>query len=155
MRKRDSLDTCSIVVGKQHSSYTMFTIKSTPTSTRQTSRQSAMASNHRLSLLVILVSLMILCSTLYPQQTESYHLRRKHVRALKKVAIAASVLGNRKKVMIPLPLPLPVPIPIIHKHEPIISPIDPLLTLALAKGSKGQGYGGLHGGLGGFGYGRR
>lgn len=72
--------------------------------------------------------------------------------------------------MIPLPVPLPLPIPIIHKHEPIISPIDPLLTITAAKGAKGYyqphfgglhgGLGGLHGGLGGGGigfggYGRR
>lgn len=100
------------------------------------------------SALIILVSLLVILATLLPQQTESHYLKRKQIKALKKVAIAASVLGNRKKIMIPLPVPLPLPIPIIHKHEPIISPIDPLLTLALAKGSKGLGYGGLHGGYG-------
>lgn len=99
---------------------------------------------------------MILIATLVPQQTESYYLKRRQIKALKKVAIAATVLGNRKKIMIPLPVPLPLPIPIIHKHEPIISPIDPLLTLSAAKGAKGiGGFGGLHGGLGGFGYGKR
>lgn len=103
----------------------------------------------------IILSLFVLIATLVPQQTESHYLKRKQIKALKKVAIAATVLGNRKKVMIPLPVPLPLPIPIIHKHEPIISPIDPLLTLVAAKGSKGY-YGGFGGGLGGgFGYGRR
>lgn len=107
-------------------------------------------------ILSIVISLMILIATLIPQQTESYYLKRKQIKALKKVAIAATVLGNRKKIMIPLPVPLPLPIPIIHKHEPIISPIDPLLTLSAAKGAKGiGGFGGLHGGLGGFGYGKR
>lgn len=92
---------------------------------------------------------------LAPQETQSYYLKKKQIKALKKVAIAATVLGNRKKVMIPLPVPLPLPIPIIHKHEPIISPIDPLLTITAAKAAKGYypGYAGIHGG--GFGYGKR
>lgn len=104
----------------------------------------------------LLMSLLVLLATLMPQLSESYYLKKKQIKALKKVAIAATVLGNRKKVMIPLPVPLPLPIPIIHKHEPIISPIDPLLTLSAAKGAKGfggfGGFGGLHGGLG---YGKR
>lgn len=108
----------------------------------------------------MLMSLLLLIATLVPQQTESHYIKRKQIRALKKVAIAATVLGNRKKVMIPLPVPLPLPIPIIHKHEPIISPIDPLLTITAAKGAKGYypGFGGgVHGGLSGFGlgYGKR
>ena len=109
--------------------------------------------NH-ISILSILISLLILIATLVPQQSESHYLKRKQIKALKKVAIAATVLGNRKKIMIPLPVPLPLPIPIIHKREPIISPIDPLLTLALAKQGKLSA---LHGGIGGFGggYGRR
>lgn len=111
--------------------------------------------NH-ISIFSILISMMILIATLVPQQSESHYLKRSKIRALKKVAIAATVLGNRKKVMIPLPVPLPLPFPIIHKHEPIISPIDPFLTLSAAKGAKGiGGFGGLHGGLGGFGYGKR
>lgn len=106
---------------------------------------------------IILIGITLLLATLVPQQTSAHYLKRKQIKALKKVAIAATVLGNRKKVMIPLPVPLPLPIPIIHKHEPIISPIDPLLTLTAAKGAKGYygGFGGLHGGLGGFGYGKR
>jgi len=108
--------------------------------------------NH-ISVLSFLISILILFAVLVPQQSESYYLKRKQIKALKKVAIAATVLGNRKKIMIPLPVPLPLPIPIIHKHEPIISPIDPLLTLSAAKGAKGLG--GIHGGLGGFGYGKR
>lgn len=106
-------------------------------------------SNH-ISLFGLIMSLLILIATLVPQQTESYYLKKKQLKALKKVAVAATVLGNRKKVMIPLPVPLPLPIPIIHKHEPIISPIDPLLTITAAKGHKGyyQGFGGLHGGIG-------
>lgn len=107
-----------------------------------------------ISLISLLLSIIILIATLVPQQSECYYLKKKQIKALKKVAVAATVLGNRKKVMIPLPVPLPLPIPIIHKHEPIISPIDPLLTLAYMKGSKG-GFGGIHGGLGGFGYGKR
>lgn len=81
-----------------------------------------------------------------------HYLRKKHVKALKKVAIAATVLGNKKKFLFPIPVPLPLPIPIITKHEPIISPIDPLSHLAYIKGSLLTG-GGL-GGIGG-GYGRR
>lgn len=115
--------------------------------------------NH-IRIIFLVISLLILLATIIPQQSDSYYLKRKQIKALKKVAIAATVLGNRKKVMIPLPVPLPLPIPIIHKHEPIISPIDPLLTLSAAKGAKGiggfgGGFGGLHGGLGGFGYGKR
>lgn len=116
-------------------------------------------SNHLRTCLVLLISLTLLLTTLVPQHTSAYYLKRKQIKALKKVAIAATVLGNRKKIMIPLPVPLPLPIPIIHKHEPIISPIDPLLTLSAAKGAKGfggyGGFGGLHGGLGGLGYGKR
>lgn len=107
----------------------------------------------------LLASLLLLFAVIIPQQAESYYLKKKQIKALKKVAIAATVLGNRKKVMIPLPVPLPLPIPIIHKHEPIISPIDPLLTITAAKSAKGYypHFGGLHGGLGGYGggYGRR
>lgn len=106
----------------------------------------------------ILVSLIVLLAILVPLQSESHFLKRKQIRALKKVAIAATVLGNRKKVMIPLPVPLPLPFPIIHKHEPIISPIDPLLTIVQAKGAKGY-YGGFTGGFtgigGGIGNGKR
>lgn len=105
-------------------------------------------------LLSLILSMLLLSAVIVPQQTESYYLKKKQIKALKKVAIAATVLGNRKKVMIPLPVPLPLPIPIIHKHEPIISPIDPLLTITAAKGAKGYyqpHFGGLHGGLGGFG----
>lgn len=120
------------------------------------------------ALFSILISAVILIVMLLPNQYGCSYLRKKEIKALKKVAIAATVLGNKKKIMIPLPIPLPLPIPIIHKHEPIISPIDPLLTLALAKGSKGLGYGGaygggfggggfggIHGGIGGLGYGKR
>lgn len=108
------------------------------------------------NLLCILACILVLIVTLVPSQSNSYYLKKKEIKALKKVAIAATVLGQRKKLMIPLPVPVPVPIPIIHKHEPIISPIDPLLTLSYAKGAKGYyaggggGFGGLHGGLGGF-----
>lgn len=110
--------------------------------------------NH-ISLFSLLMSLAVLMAILAPQETQSYYLKKKQIKALKKVAIAATVLGNRKKVMIPLPVPLPLPIPIIHKHEPIISPIDPLLTITAAKAAKGYypGYAGIHGG--GFGYGKR
>lgn len=97
--------------------------------------------------LLILIAAMITI----PHQTSSHFLRKKEIKALKKVAIAATVLGQRKKLMIPLPIPLPLPIPIIHKHEPIISPIDPLLTLSAAKGMKGYGGSGIGGGYGGFG----
>lgn len=103
-----------------------------------------------ISLISLIVCLLLLVATFAPQNSESYYLKRKQIKALKKVAIAATVLGNRKKVMLPLPVPLPLPIPIIHKHEPIISPIDPLLTLSAMKGAKGLG-----GGIGGFGYGKR
>lgn len=106
---------------------------------------------------IVLIGFTLLIATLVPQPTNAYYLKKKQIKALKKVAIAATVLGNRKKVMIPLPVPLPLPIPIIHKHEPIISPIDPLLTLTAAKGAKGYygGFGALHGGVGGLGYGKR
>lgn len=106
--------------------------------------------NH-IGLFSILLSLLILLATLVPQQTESHYLKKKQIKALKKVAIAATVLGNRKKVMIPLPVPLPLPIPIIHKHEPIISPIDPLLSLTVAKQAKLGSLHGLGGGFGGYG----
>lgn len=100
------------------------------------------------SIIGLIISLLILAATLFPQQAESHYLKRSQIKALKKIAIAATVLGNRKKVMIPLPVPLPLPIPIIHKHEPIIAPIDPLLTITAAKGAKGYytGFGGIHGG---------
>lgn len=117
---------------------------------------------HLLHLFSVLMSVALLLALLGVQTSDAHVLRRKHIKALKKVAVAATVLGNRKKVMIPLPLPLPLPIPIIHKHEPIISPIDPLLTITAAKGAKGYypgyypGFGGIHGGYGGFGgFGKR
>lgn len=102
------------------------------------------------NLLSVLAAICVLLITLMPTQSDSKYLRKKEIKALKKVAIAATVLGQRKKLMIPLPVPLPLPIPIIHKHEPIISPIDPLLTLTAAKGAKGyyQGFGGFGGGGG-------
>lgn len=109
--------------------------------------------------LAILLSILVILSTFVPRQTESYYLRKKHVKVLKKVAVAATVLGNRKKLMIPLPVPLPLPIPIIHKHEPIIAPIDPISHI---KAFKGYGLAALGGGAGlggsygyGQGYGRR
>lgn len=103
--------------------------------------------NH-LKILSIIICLIVLFATLVPQQTESYYLKKRQIKALKKVAVAASVLGNRKKIMIPLPVPLPLPIPIISKHEPIIAPIDPFLSIVAAKGAKGYyPYGGV-GGLG-------
>jgi len=113
------------------------------------------SNNFHMGLFSLLMSLIVLAAVLIPQETQSYYLKKKQIKALKKVAIAATVLGNRKKVMIPLPVPLPLPIPIIHKHEPIISPIDPLLTITAAKAAKGYypGYAGIHGG--GFGYGKR
>lgn len=129
-------------------------MKSSPKYQLQVNRKIKMA--NYITLFSILASISLLIVTLVPFQTDSYYLKKKEIKALKKVAIAATVLGQRKKLMIPLPVPLPVPIPIIHKHEPIISPIDPLLTLSYAKGAKGFGggggfgYGGLHGGLGGL-----
>jgi hypothetical protein len=115
-----------------------------------------LATNHHMHLVGLVVALLVLVALLGPQVTESHYLKRKQIKALKKVAVAATVLGQRKKVMIPLPVPLPFPIPIINKHEPIISPIDPLLTITAAKGAKGYyphyypGFGGIHGGYGGF-----
>lgn len=116
-----------------------------------------MMSKDQLHLFCLFVSLLLLLAAIVPQQTDSHYLNRKKIKALKKVAVAATVLGNRKKIMIPLPLPLPLPIPIINKHEPIISPIDPLLTLTAAKGAKGYygPYGAMGGGIGGIGYGKR
>lgn len=118
--------------------------------------------HHLMGLFGLMLALMLLVATLAPQSADSYYLKRKQIKALKKVAVAATVLGQRKKVMIPLPIPLPLPIPIIHKHEPIISPIDPLLTITAAKGAKGYypnyypGFGGIHGGYGGLGgFGKR
>lgn len=105
--------------------------------------------NH-LKILILIISLIVLIATLVPQQSESYFLKKNHIRALKKVAVAASVLGNRKKIMIPLPLPLPLPIPIISKHEPIIAPVDPFLSIAAAKSAKGY-YGPYGLGVGGIG----
>lgn len=104
-----------------------------------------------ITLLGVIATLMVVLIALIPPTSQSIRIKKNEIRALKKVAIAATVLGQRKKLMIPLPVPLPLPIPIIHKHEPIISPIDPLLTLSAAKGAKGyyQGwgaFGGHHGG---------
>ena len=113
-------------------------------------------SNQQLvALLGLILGLAFVLALLAPQEARAHYLKKKQIRALKKVAIAATVLGNRKKIVLPLPVPLPLPIPIIHKHEPIISPIDPLLTITAAKAAKGYypGYAGLHGG--GFGYGKR
>lgn len=105
----------------------------------------------RIGLFGLIMCTLLLLAALFPLQSDSIKfIRRKHVKALKKVAVAATVLGQRKKIMIPLPVPLPLPIPIINKHEPIISPIDPLLTLGVAKANKGFG---LHGGYGGGGFG--
>lgn len=114
-------------------------------------------SSNQLHLFSLFVSLLLLLAAIIPQQADSHYLKRKQIRALKKVAVAATILGNRKKIMIPLPVPLPLPIPIINKHEPIISPIDPLLTITAAKGAKGYygPYGAIGGGIGGIGYGKR
>ena len=103
--------------------------------------------NH-ISIFKIIMGILIVIGVLFPHQVpvEAHHLKRSKIYALKKVALAATVLGNRKKIMVPLPVPLPLPIPIIHKREPIISPIDPLLTLTAAKGAKG--YYNLPGGYG-------
>lgn len=92
----------------------------------------------------VLATLLVIFVALIPFTSESLHLKRK-IKALEKVAILATVVGQRKKLKIPLPVPLPLPIPIIHKHEPIISPIDPLLTLSAAKASKGYYQGWING----------
>ena len=104
----------------------------------------------KLTVFMIFAALAVI-SIFFAQDSTSHRLlKKKEIRVLKKVALASAVLGQRKKIMIPLPMPLPLPIPIIHKHEPIIAPIDPISQI---KAYKGFGLGAIEGGFNGYGYG--
>lgn len=111
-----------------------------------------------LGLMFIFVLVTIILTITEPNQVQCKSLKlikklilkKKEIKILQHIAVAATVLGKRKKFMLPLPLVLPVPFPIIHNHQPIISPegIDLGLAFEQKIGSKfGKGGLGAIGGL--------